>query len=120
MALVKRKDSIEDYAGDSSLTASQESLCADGDSSEMDYQTSSEDAVFSIGLGKGKPFSASKIAKKRLGLSSSIIGRPKSIGKVGYQKRQKVTEFGRKRGPKAKMRGIFGVPGVGLQVSYEF
>lgn len=30
-------------------------------------------------------------------------------------KRQRMTEFGRKRGPKAKMRGIFGVPGVGLQ-----
>ena len=26
-----------------------------------------------------------------------------------------MTEFGRKRGPKAKMRGIFGVPGLGLQ-----
>lgn len=30
-------------------------------------------------------------------------------------KKARLGEFGRKRGPKAKMRGIFGVPGVGLQ-----
>lgn len=36
-------------------------------------------------------------------------------GKVGYMKRTKLTEFGRKRGHKTKMRGVFGVPGVGLQ-----
>jgi histone-lysine N-methyltransferase MLL3 len=77
-----------------------------------------------VGLGKGKPFCASKIAKKKLGFGS-VSGRPKGIGnggsclgKVigGYQKRQRVTDFGRKRPPKAKMRGIFGVPGLGLQV----
>lgn len=118
MALVKRKDNSDDYGGDSSLTASQESLC-DGDSSEFDYQGGSEETLYSIGLGKGKPFCASKIAKKRLGLGGGIIGRPKGVGKLGYQKRQKITEFGRKRGPKAKMRGIFGVPGLGLQVSCE-
>lgn len=116
LALAKRKDNIEDYGGDSSLTASQESLCYDGDSSEMDYQTANDEALSSIGLGKGKPFCASKIAKKRLGLGSGLVGRPKGVGKLGYQKRQKMTEFGRKRGPKAKMRGVFGVPGVGLQV----
>ncbi|XP_024945171.1 histone-lysine N-methyltransferase 2C isoform X3 [Cephus cinctus] len=115
MALVKRKDNADEYGGDSSLTASQESLYGDGDSSEFDYQGGSEDTLYSIGLGKGKPFCASKIAKKRLGLGSGMIGRPKGVGKLGYQKRQKMTEFGRKRGPKAKMRGIFGVPGVGLQ-----
>lgn len=118
MALVKRKDNIDDYGGDLSLSASQESLYGDGDSSEFDYQGGSEEALYSIGLGKGKPFCASKIAKKRLGLGGGIIGRPKGIGKLGYQKRQKMTEFGRKRGPKAKMRGIFGVPGVGLQVKF--
>ena len=68
-----------------------------------------------IGLGRGKPYSASKIAKKRLGLPP---GRPKgggTGGKIGFMKRQRFSEFGRKRGPKAKMRGLFGVPGVGLQ-----
>ena len=119
MALVKRKDNIDDYGGDLSLSASQESLYGDGDSSEFDYQGGSEEALYSIGLGKGKPFCATKIAKKRLGLGGGIIGRPKGIGKLGYQKRQKMTEFGRKRGPKAKMRGIFGVPGVGLQVWFS-
>ena len=78
-----------------------------------------------VGLGKGKPFCASKIAKKKLGLSC-IVGRPKGIGKGGgglgkvvgvYQKRQRITEFGRKRGPKTNMRGIFGSPGLTLQVS---
>lgn len=29
-------------------------------------------------------------------------------------KRQRLVDFGRKRGSKAKIRGIFGVPGVGL------
>lgn len=112
MTMVKRKDYFDDYAGDSSMTASQESLYNDGDSSEFDYQ--GDEALFSIGLGKGKPFCASKVAKKRLGLQG-VIGRPKGVGKFGYQKRQKMNEFGRKRGPKAKMRGIFGAPGVGLQ-----
>lgn len=120
VALVKRKDSVDDYGGESSLTASQESLYGDGDSSELDYQGSSEDAFYPLGLGKGKPFCASKIAKKRLGLGGGLVGRPKGVGKLGYQKRQKMTEFGRKRGPKAKMRGIFGVPGLGLQVILIF
>ncbi|XP_011303059.1 histone-lysine N-methyltransferase 2C isoform X3 [Fopius arisanus] len=110
-ALIKRKDNIDEYCGDSSLTASQESLYGDGDSSEFDCSV--DDPLY-IGLGKGKPSCASKIAKKRLGLAG-IVGRPKGVGKLGYQKRQKLNEFGRKRGPKAKMRGIFGVPGVGLQ-----
>jgi histone-lysine N-methyltransferase MLL3 len=87
-------------------------------------QYSDEGPMRAVGLGKGKPFCASKIAKKKLGLSS-IAGRPKGMGKCGnavgkvvggYQKRQRVLEFGRKRAPKAKMRGIFGVPGLGLQV----
>lgn len=111
--IARRKDSIDE--GDLNLSASQESL--DGESSELDYQGgSSEEALYSVGLGKGKPFCATKIAKKRLGISAGILGRPKGIGKLGYQKRQKMTEFGRKRGPKAKMRGIFGLPEMGLQV----
>jgi histone-lysine N-methyltransferase MLL3 len=75
----------------------------------------------SIGLGKGKPFCASKMAKKRLGGPGP--GRPKGSGKMSaisplshYQKRNRFAEFGRKRGAKPKMRGIFGVPGLGLQV----
>lgn len=111
--VARRKDSIDE--ADLNLSASQESL--DGESSELDYQGgSSEEALYSVGLGKGKPFCATKIAKKRLGISAGILGRPKGIGKLGYQKRQKMTEFGRKRGPKAKMRGIFGLPEMGLQV----
>ena len=87
-------------------------------------QYSDDGSLRAVGLGKGKPFCASKIAKKKLGFGN-MSGRPKGIGnggtgvgKVigGYQKRQRVTDFGRKRAPKAKMRGIFGVPGLGLQV----
>lgn len=73
-----------------------------------------------IGLGKGKPYCASKIAKKRLGLGTGLPGRPKGVGKgfpgkFGQQRRYRFGDIGRKRGPKAKMRGIFGVPGIGLQ-----
>ncbi|KFB47867.1 hypothetical protein ZHAS_00015920 [Anopheles sinensis] len=70
-----------------------------------------------VGLGKGKPYVASKIAKKRLGLTlSGVLGnnRPKGIGK-GFQKKNRLADITRKRGSKAKMRGIFGVPGLGLQ-----
>lgn len=79
-----------------------------------------DEPIRSMGLGKGKPY-ASKIAKKRLGMGGVLVsGRPKGMGKglpgkVGFMKRQRLGEFGRKRGPKSKMRGIFGVPGVGLQ-----
>lgn len=102
-----------------SLSASQESLVDDAYEFDPDRQ-SIDDSVRSIGLGKGKPYSASKIAKKRLGLGTGVVGRPKGVGKgppgkVGFMKRQRLAEFGRKRGPKSKMRGIFGVPGVGLQ-----
>lgn len=74
------------------------------------------------GLGKGKPYAASKIAKKRL-LLSGYAGRAKGLGKLSaalkpmYQKKgQRLAEFPRKR-PRGRMRGIFGVPGLGLQVS---
>uniref|UniRef100_A0A182SM76 PHD-type domain-containing protein n=1 Tax=Anopheles maculatus TaxID=74869 RepID=A0A182SM76_9DIPT len=70
-----------------------------------------------VGLGKGKPYVASKIAKKRLGLSLSggLAGsRPKGLGK-GFQKKSRLADITRKRTSKAKMRGIFGVPGLGLQ-----
>lgn len=87
--------------------------------------------VAGIGLGKGKPFIAGKIPKKKLGLSNSLLMSLQSYGarNVGmsgrkggmagpYQKKhQKMAEFGRKRGAKSKMRGVFGVPGLGLQVN---
>lgn len=78
---------------------------------------------------RGKPqpqASGGKIAKKRM---TGAVGRPKGSGKSQtaaglapgpgsgtYNRKQpKVAEFGRKRGPKPKMRGVFGAPGVGLQ-----
>lgn len=72
------------------------------------------------GLGKGKPYAASKVAKKRL-LLSGYAGRAKgkltAALKPIYQKKgQRLVEFPRKR-PRGRMRGIFGVPGLGLQVS---
>lgn len=108
-AALKRTASFDD---DSSLAAIQESLSA---TDEMEIDVVESKTTPDIGLGKGKPYVASKIAKKRLGLSASQNGRPKGTGKVGYQKRPRFAEFGRKRGPKSKMRGIFGVPGLGLQ-----
>lgn len=53
---------------------------------------------------------ASKSAKKKFGLTLS-----RAKGKVGVLKRSRFVDMGRKRGPKAKMRGLFGVPGLGLQ-----
>lgn len=100
---------------DDSLSASQESLDdIDMDSSDG-RSTSRED--YGLGLGKGKPFVASKIAKKKLGLGTAGVSgqRPKGVGKFGFQKRARTFELGRKRGPKSKMRGLFGVPGIGLQ-----
>ena len=73
--------------------------------------------------------SAGKIARKRIsGAAAASVGRPKGSGKtqlsggVGasgggglYTRKPKAAEYGRKRGPKPKMRGVFGAPGVGLQ-----
>ncbi|XP_022825140.1 histone-lysine N-methyltransferase 2C isoform X2 [Spodoptera litura] len=69
-----------------------------------------------VGLGKGKPFTVSaKVAKKKIGGYKLKGGFPPA-GKLGFQKRQRsVLDFGRKRGSKPKMRGVFGVPGLGLQ-----
>lgn len=71
--------------------------------------------------------SAGKIARKRI----SGPSRPKGTGKNAFgaaasgaggggggpfnRKASKVADFSRKRGPKPKMRGMFGAPGVGLQ-----
>lgn len=111
---MRRTNSIDDE----SLAASQESLSNDNDqldsistSSSVAMDTTEKSNDF--GLGKGKPLSANKmIAKKRL---PGVVGRPKGGGKFSFQRKQRVSEFGRKRGPKAKMRGVFGVPGLGLQ-----
>ncbi|KAG5672534.1 hypothetical protein PVAND_002656 [Polypedilum vanderplanki] len=106
---------------DESLSASQESL--DDIDMDIDGRMGSREDL-ALGLGKGKPMLASKIAKKKLGLNntgginsnnSGFGQRPKGIGKLGFQKRARTFELGRKRGPKSKMRGIFGVPGIGLQ-----
>lgn len=111
--MLSKRNSIDE----DSMSASQESLF--DDSSEFDAPYT-DDGFRSMGLGKGKPY-ACKIAKKRLGYGpGGYPGRPKGVGKlmpgkVGFMKRQRMTEFGRKRGAKYKMRGVFGVPGVGLQ-----
>lgn len=74
--------------------------------------------------------SAGKIARKRISGPSSTGGgsggRPKGSGKASSfgvavggaaynRKANKLADFGRKRGPKPKMRGVFGAPGLGLQ-----
>ncbi|XP_046637782.1 histone-lysine N-methyltransferase 2C-like isoform X5 [Daphnia pulicaria] len=81
--------------------------------------------------------SAGKIARKRMtgaaaagGGGGGAGGRPKGSGKASSfgaagsnsgggaaynRKANKLADFGRKRGPKPKMRGVFGAPGVGLQ-----
>lgn len=108
-AVMRRSNSGEE----DNFSASQESLSTleDVDLESLELRTGKDD----YGLGKGKPFVASKIAKKRLSLTALVGQRPKGIGKVGFQKRARTLELGRKRGPKSKMRGIFGVPGLGLQ-----
>lgn len=112
IAAVMRRSNSGD---EDSFSVSQESLSTieDIDMDNMEVRAMKDD----YGLGKGKPFVASKIAKKKLGLSVAALNaqRPKGIGKVGFQKRARTFELGRKRGPKSKMRGIFGVPGLGLQ-----
>lgn len=101
--------------GGDSLSASQESLYDD----MYDFDSNlAEGTIRSLGLGKGKPYSALKLSgsrKRLLSSTSSQLGRPKGCGKVGFNKKQRLNEFGRKRGPKSKMRGMFGFPGVGLQ-----
>ncbi|GBP54294.1 hypothetical protein EVAR_32641_1 [Eumeta japonica] len=70
-----------------------------------------------IGLGKGKPYTvSSKVAKKKIS-GYKMKGGFVAAGKLGFQKRQRsiFLDFGRKRGAKPKMRGVFGVPGLGLQ-----
>uniref|UniRef100_A0A182MGK2 PHD-type domain-containing protein n=1 Tax=Anopheles culicifacies TaxID=139723 RepID=A0A182MGK2_9DIPT len=120
-AALRRSSNVDE----DSMSLSQESL--NDDAMDVDGSDGREGTVrdrldrtggsLDVGLGKGKPYVASKIAKKRLGLSLSggLAGnRPKGIGK-GFQKKSRLADITRKRGSKAKMRGIFGVPGLGLQ-----
>lgn len=55
------------------------------------------------------------MAKKKISGYKLKGGFPPA-GKLGFKKRQRsALDFGRKRGTKPKMRGVFGVPGLGLQ-----
>uniref|UniRef100_A0A4Y0BEZ4 Histone-lysine N-methyltransferase n=1 Tax=Anopheles funestus TaxID=62324 RepID=A0A4Y0BEZ4_ANOFN len=120
-AALRRSSNVDE----DSMSLSQESL--NDEAMDVDGPDGRESAVrdrlersggsLDVGLGKGKPYVASKIAKKRLGLSlaGGLAGnRPKGLGK-GFQKKSRLADITRKRGSKAKMRGIFGVPGLGLQ-----
>ncbi|CAG4991481.1 unnamed protein product [Parnassius apollo] len=108
--------------GSKSGSFEEDSLTQSGqDSSYGDENSQEQDPLAiepkgDVGLGKGKPFSvSSKVAKKKIGGYKLKGGYPPA-GKLGFQKRQRsVLEFGRKRGSKPKMRGVFGVPGLGLQ-----
>lgn len=106
-ATMRRNSSIDEE----SMSASQESLYTEDVSMDTEYSEKMPD----VGLGKGKPFVASKDAKKRLGIPMGQTGRQTGVGKIAFQKRQRSSDLTRKRGPKTKMRGIFGVPGLGLQ-----
>lgn len=108
IATMRRNSSVDEE----SMSASQESLYNE----DVSMDTECSEKMPDVGLGKGKPFVASKDAKKRLGIPMGASGgRPKGIGKIAFQKRQRSSDLTRKRGPKTKMRGIFGVPGLGLQ-----
>ncbi|CAG9132016.1 unnamed protein product [Plutella xylostella] len=100
---------------DSLATTSQDSSFGDENSQEQDPLAIEPKP--DIGLGKGKPYTvSSKVAKKKMG-SYKLKGGFPPAGKLGFQKRQRSSclDFGRKRGSKPKMRGVFGVPGLGLQ-----
>uniref|UniRef100_A0A182TGZ4 PHD-type domain-containing protein n=1 Tax=Anopheles melas TaxID=34690 RepID=A0A182TGZ4_9DIPT len=120
-AALRRTSSVdEDGMSGSQDSANDDAMDVDGPEgreSVRDRLERSGSGSLDVGLGKGKPYVASKIAKKRLGLSLSggLAGsRPKGLGK-GFQKKSRLADITRKRGSKAKMRGIFGVPGLGLQ-----
>ncbi|XP_047528678.1 histone-lysine N-methyltransferase 2C-like [Vanessa atalanta] len=87
-----------------------------GDDNAQDQDPLAIEPKADVGLGKGKPYTvSSKVAKKKIGGYKLKGGFPPA-GKLGFQKRQRsVLDFGRKRGSKPKMRGVFGVPGLGLQ-----
>lgn len=51
------------------------------------------------------------------GFRSKFAGKSASPGSCYQKKNQKITDFGRKRSTKSKIRGVFGAPGLGLQVN---
>ncbi|XP_068631112.1 histone-lysine N-methyltransferase 2C-like isoform X2 [Battus philenor] len=99
-----------------SLTQSGQDSSYGDENSQQEQDPLAIEPKADVGLGKGKPFSvSSKVAKKKIGGYKLKGGFPPA-GKLGFQKRQRsVLDFGRKRGSKPKMRGVFGVPGLGLQ-----
>ncbi|XP_063824510.1 histone-lysine N-methyltransferase 2C-like [Ostrinia nubilalis] len=103
------------FDDDTAASTSQDSSFGD-ENSQQETDPLAIEPKPDVGLGKGKPFSvSSKIAKKKIGGYKLKGGFPPA-GKLGFQKRQRsVLDFGRKRGSKPKMRGVFGVPGLGLQ-----
>lgn len=54
------------------------------------------------------------------GARSKFAGKSTSPGSSYQKKNQKIAEFGRKRCTKSKIRGVFGAPGLGLQVLDRF
>lgn len=54
------------------------------------------------------------------GFRSKYAGKAATTGSTYQKKNQKITEFGRKRCTKSKIRGVFGAPGLGLQVCIDF
>ncbi|KAF9417775.1 hypothetical protein HW555_005189, partial [Spodoptera exigua] len=103
------------FDDDTVASTSQDSSFGD-ENSQTEQDPLAIEAKPDVGLGKGKPFTVSaKVAKKKIGGYKLKGGFPPA-GKLGFQKRQRsVLDFGRKRGSKPKMRGVFGVPGLGLQ-----
>ncbi|XP_041970566.1 histone-lysine N-methyltransferase 2D-like isoform X2 [Aricia agestis] len=111
-APVSKSSSFED---DNLASTSQDSSFGDESSQEQDPLAIEPKP--DIGLGKGKPFTvSSKVAKKKMSSYKMKGGFP-AAGKFGFPKRQRgsLLDIGRKRGTKPKMRGVFGVPGLGLQ-----
>ncbi|XP_072939829.1 uncharacterized protein [Epargyreus clarus] len=103
------------FEEDNMASTSQDSSFGD-ENSQHEQDPLAIESKPDVGLGKGKPFTvSSKVAKKKIGGYKLKGGFPPT-GKLGFQKRQRsVLDFGRKRGSKPKMRGVFGVPGLGLQ-----
>ncbi|XP_026321911.1 uncharacterized protein LOC113231673 isoform X2 [Hyposmocoma kahamanoa] len=104
------------FEDDTMASTSQDSSFDDTPTTQQEQDPLAIEPKSDVGLGKGKPYTvSSKVAKKKMGGYKLKGGFP-TAGKLGFQKRQRsALDFGRKRGSKPKMRGVFGVPGLGLQ-----
>ncbi|XP_063360644.1 histone-lysine N-methyltransferase 2C [Cydia amplana] len=102
------------FEDDNTASTSQDSSFGD-ENSQQEQDPLAIEPKPDVGLGKGKPYTvSSKVAKKKMGGYKFKGGMHPA--KLGFQKRARsVLDFGRKRGTKPKMRGVFGVPGLGLQ-----